>query len=264
MFRKLRNFIKDIPFIGQILYKTYLYLFYNEGEVLRIEEGLLKGMQVKRFMRTTVPEYISGDYEESLQNALSSVLKDGHTFFDVGAHNGFFDLLAFKMVGENGKIIALEAHPENAKNIESQIKLNSIQNCRVLNLAVTDHSGHINITNEGPSNMIKIADLSENYNNSNILISKQITVATKKLDSIADEFGYPDVIKMDIEGAELLALRGSHQILSNKKPTWLMEIHSKSLTKEVNELLRDYGYKIFDLNGKEIIDNSYVHFIVAR
>lgn len=91
-----------------------------------------------------------------------------------------------------------------------------------------------------------------------------ISVPAITLDIAADLNGMPDVIKIDIEGAELLALRGAHRVLRERKPVLLVEVHTPEIGVEFYPLLENYGYRFFRLNGQKIVDREYVRFVMAK
>src|SRR5262249_20805847 len=109
--RDFRERLKRTRFIGPRLYNIYLRLFHDEGRVLTIRDGYLKGKHWIRFMRTHYDDYITGDYEQQVQDALAAHLRPGMVFYDIGANGGFFTLLGASLVGDRGRVVAYEPHP---------------------------------------------------------------------------------------------------------------------------------------------------------
>ena len=108
MKKHMREKIKRLPIVGHLLYQLYLKIRYREGEILTVKDGYLEGTKLYRFMRTTLSAYVDGSYERPLQTALIRELKPDQVVFDVGANGGFMTLLAGKLVGQGGKVVAFE------------------------------------------------------------------------------------------------------------------------------------------------------------
>ncbi len=129
--------------------------------------------------------------------------QDGDTVIDVGAGIGEEAVIFSHLVGPRGRVISIEAHPETFACLESTIQLSNLKNVRPLNVAVADRDGELFIST------------AENHLESSVLgASEGIRVKARSLDSLADELRLEkvDLIKMNIEGAEKLAVRGMTQI----------------------------------------------------
>jgi len=132
------------------------------------------------------------------------VLKQGDTVVDVGAGIGDDVVVFSKLVGKNGHVIALEAHPHTFRCLLKTIAANQLENVTALNFAVSDQGGEVCISNE------------ENFLSNSILNGAGgITVRARTLDKILGEIDvrHVDLLKMNIEGAETRALRGMTETL---------------------------------------------------
>jgi len=145
-------------------------------------------------------------YEEGTVKVFKSVLRKGMTVFDIGACTGYYSLIASKIVGKEGKIFAFEPHPINYEWLKKSIKVNNFTNIIPINKAVLDRKG-----------IIKLFYSTNNIADHSIVITENrdyIEVETITLDEFCEENNiFPDVVKMDIEGAELLALRGMRKTI---------------------------------------------------
>ena len=197
---------------------------------LPIMQGPLRGW--RWIVSAGVLGYWLGSYELDKQTSFIAVIKPGHVVFDIGAQAGFYTLLASKLVGPSGKAFSFEPFPENLKNIKRHLELNHVKNVEVLALAVSDKSDEVGFA---AGSSVFTGALSE---------SGTLKVKTESLDNLfaIGKILPPNVIKMDIEGAELLALRGARNILEKYKPVILLATHSAELKKECLALLADYGY----------------------
>jgi len=110
-----------------------------DSSVVRILQGPLKG---KRWIAGsgTHGSWL-GSYEFDKQQAFASTVLAGDVVYDVGAHVGFYTLLAAELVGPTGQVIAFEPLPRNLKFIKQHVALNNYTNVTVFGSAVSDHSG---------------------------------------------------------------------------------------------------------------------------
>ena len=135
---KLISVCGSIPFLGPSLRK--MARRYPEGSIVNIENGHLAGYRWQRSQRY-VSGYWLGHYELPIQECLVRELKPGDVFYDIGANAGFFTLLGSKCVGPTGQVFAFDPLPENVHSIRSQVKLNGLENCSVVEAAVSDQQG---------------------------------------------------------------------------------------------------------------------------
>ncbi|MEK7089739.1 MAG: FkbM family methyltransferase [Patescibacteria group bacterium] len=215
---------------------------------LPIVKGPLRGR--RWILGSGVLGYWLGSYELEKQTLFASFIKPGDVVFDVGAQAGFYTLLASVRVGSEGKVFSFEPFPENFKNVKKHLELNAIHNVSVLELAVSDRSGEIGFMAGTSTSTGAISD------------SGTIKVKTESLDNlvVSGRILPPNVIKMDIEGAEVLALRGANTILEKYKPIILLATHSVELKKECLELLTRYGYVFSAPTGDVAVSDE----IIAR
>ncbi len=128
-----------------------------------------------------------GTYEIDKQNALMRFVREGMTIYDVGAQAGFYTLFFSKLVGTSGQVYAFEPYPTGAKDLILHLRINSVQNVTVLQVAVSDSPGFMPFSIDQNTCMNSLASQS------------QLHVATARL----DDFRYhPALVKMDVEGGE--------------------------------------------------------------
>jgi 23S rRNA U2552 (ribose-2'-O)-methylase RlmE/FtsJ len=170
-----------------------------------------------------------GKYEPVETELLKKEIKKGDVVVDVGASVGYYTLLFAKLVGENGKVFSFEPDPTKFSILQKNVSLNNFSNVILENRFISDNS------KKEDSNVYSSLD-DYFYNN---------------IESI-------DLIKMDIEGAEVLALKGMVKILQNtQKIKLLTEFHSSELRKfgatpiEFLNDLRSLGFSIFNISEKD-------------
>ena len=166
-------------------------------------------------------------------------LRPGARVFDIGAHQCIVALMLAKNVGAQGFVLAVEASPDNCEAGEKNRILNGIENCRILHAAGAAQSGTLTF-NRGPNGQVD--DGSGEWG--------QIEVDAYSIDDLAQRFGAPDVLFIDVEGFECELLRGAQKTLA-AKPDCFVEVHvNVGLEKfggSVSEVLRLFpaGYEFF-------------------
>ncbi len=175
--------------------------------------------------------------------------KEGDIIFDIGANVGYYTILASKIVGENGKIFSFEPVVRNLAYLYRHIKLNGLNNVVVLPLACADES---TLKKFSFGRTIAEGHLLENNSLNSFNFLSHTYVHTTKIDDFCNYSGItPDVIKIDVEGAELHVLKGAQQILHKSKPKIFLSIHSEKLEKECTEFLKNMGYHTELIDEKE-------------
>jgi FkbM family methyltransferase len=186
--------------------------------------------------------------------------KEGDTVIDIGAHIGRYTITSSKQVGKNGKVVAIEADPENFQLLKRNIALNKLTNVMPLNYAVFSERTKIKLYEQSASAkynsiMLTRAAKTKNY----------VEVNADTLDSILKLNGVNRVnwIKIDVEGAEFEVLKGSTKSLSGENMYLLIEIHNiedPSHYDNIVNLLKDDNYEITFEQRYEGSGESHVIF----
>src|ERR671914_2447672 len=181
--------------------------------------------------------------------------KQGDIVVDIGAHMGRYTIISSKRVGANGKVVAIEAHPNNFEMLNRNIKLNQLTNVVPLNYAVYSKETKIKLyLPDEESGYTMHHSIMPNYiftKYKDKTEDKFVEVSANTLDYFLQMKEITDVnwIKIDVEGAEFEVLKGSHNVLSKSKDiALLIEIHNLSggtnLYIPILEFLRLYNFKI--------------------
>jgi len=243
-----------IPFIGSVL--RWFARLYTEGSVVTIKNGHLAGYKWKRSHKY-LTSYWLGTFELPIQNCLARELRPEDVFYDIGANAGFFSLLGSKCVGDKGHVFAFEPLPENIEMIQNQFELNHVTNCTLIKAAVSDRVGETEFC-EGPDTSTAHIG-SRGKEQTGVYVVKTIT-----LDYFIKAEHPPDFIKMDIEGAEILALQGARELLNKpNSPKFLIEIHGQGNAKEVREIFEKEGYFFYTPDLKEIDSDCMPRHVLA-
>ncbi len=142
-------------------------------------------------------------------------LKPGGLVFDLGAHYGVVAMMLAREVTESGKVVALEASPHNASAIRKNQELNFMSQIEVVQAAVSNQPGRL-VFNEGLNGQID--DGSGAWG--------RFEVNATTIDALAERYGTPDVVFLDVEGAECLALAGARCTLQ-ATTDWFVEVHAQ-------------------------------------
>jgi FkbM family methyltransferase len=203
--RRVVGLLKRIPFIN----RHYVLASYNL---------LLRKLPKKKHyattyfgskMHCTFRDYGQarilhfGFYEPNISALIESILTNGDVFLDIGANIGYHSLLASKLVGADGAVIAIEASPSNFAILLLHIRENHAGNVRIINKAASDAPGSVIIYRGLPGNIGTATTIkSRGYDEEGIVESTPI-------DHILtwEELSRLRLIKMDIEGGELPVLR---------------------------------------------------------
>jgi FkbM family methyltransferase len=209
---------------------------------VKIAAGDLAGYTILLDMQID-KDYWLGTYEPELQAALHALIQPGAVIFDVGANIGYVSLLLAKAAGENGHVYAFEALPENVDLWHKNMALNGMETRLSLFAgAVTQSAGPVRFlvhTSGGMGKAAGSAGRADKY-------QSVLTIPGISLDEFVYEQGNPppQVVKMDIEGGEVLALPGMRRILAEARPLMLMELHGPESSRVAWETLTTAGYKI--------------------
>jgi FkbM family methyltransferase len=196
--------------------------------------------------------------------------KDGDIVVDVGAHIGRYTIISSRRVGQNGKVIAIEADPDNFEMLNRNIKLNKLTNVIPLNYAVYSKETKLKLYLPVEESGFTI------YNtimvNRTASEGKFIEVNANTLDNLLlqqqNGISHPSInwIKIDVEGAEFEVLKGATNILSKSKDiALLIEVHNlhggTNLYRQIVEFLNVYNFKIEFENTYE---SGEKHIIVRK
>ena len=192
----------------------------------------------------------SGKYENPSFSMLREHLSPGATFVDVGADFGIYSLRAGPIVGRAGHVIAVEPNPESIRLLETNIAANHARMIAVAPVACSDTETTLDLyvsphRNSGETSLSKTNASQEGA------VSRSYKVRARPLDDIIRESGVTrvDAIKIDVEGAEYLVLRGARQTLNRFHPMLLVEIVEHQLramntsSTELRDFLQANGYR---------------------
>lgn len=237
--------LSAIPFhsrLGQIL--RWPLGLIPQNMVVRIIQGPLRG---KRWVvGSSTHGCWLGSYEYAKQRSFEQFVRPGDIVYDIGAHTGFYTLLASVLVGPIGRVVAFEPYPRNLGYLRQHLALNRINNAAIVEGAVYEHEGEVRITAGPSSSEIRVG------------IDGTVPVRAFTLDHLVfrDGLPAPTVMKMDVEGAEYAVLRGASKLLMENRPLIFLSTHGEVVHAECLRLLVGFGYTIRSIDGNSIETSS--------
>jgi FkbM family methyltransferase len=204
----------------------------------------------------------NGNYDKPKHKLLNRLLKPGMTFIDVGACVGDFSLLAAKLVGPTGRVITFEPLPKNCACIRKSIEANGYGDIITLHeMAISNFVG----------NAALYIGKKSGWNSLNRWVpapgkgvtDKTVTVRVSTLDSMLKDI-VPDMVKVDVETAELEVLRGARRAL-NKNPRMflLVDLHADGREQMCVQMVRNMGFTLYN-EAMKVWHGVATHIVGAK
>jgi len=199
--------------------------------------------------------YVSGSFEPNEFWFLGTVLRPGSAFVDIGANEGFYTIFAARRVAPDGKVYAFEPSPRERSRLEANIEANRLANVTVFREGLADQPGRA---------VLHLADPEHNGQNSlgafghpGVECAANLDIDLTTLDYLRDtgSIARVDVLKMDVEGAEMRVLHGATKTLQRDKPILMLELFDAALrgqgssAQEVLAFLRDQGFDLYEFDA---------------
>ncbi len=230
--------ISNTSFFGKIL-RLPLRLIPARA-VLPILQGPLRGK--KWIAGSGNHGYWLGSYEMEKCVRFAEAVPDGGVVFDLGGNVGYYTLISAFRAGPRGRVFVFEPLPRNLDFLRRHLALNRIENVTVIDAAVSDRSGTVRFAEDASTSKGRIGE------------SGTLEVKSISLDDWIDQglLPAPDLLKIDIEGAEFLALQGVRRMLAANHPPIFLSTHSGKVHKECLAFLSMLGYRCAPLDGRPL------------
>ena len=219
--------------------------------VMPIVSGPIKGMKWQ--VGTSDHGCWLGTYELAKLKEIERWLRPGMTVYDIGANAGIYTLFFSRAVGPEGRVFAFEPLGENSVNLLHHIQLNRLENVVLTQAALASCSAMSSFQLGSIGN--SMGKLTTG--------NTQLRVPTVSMDELITKhnFPLPDLIKMDVEGAESEVLCGASALLSQRATVWFIALHGDQQKELCQNVLTSYGYRIFSMDGEMItaplVNSSY-------
>lgn len=207
---------------------------------LIIDPSIDKGVELSLFE--------TGTYEKGTIQLMDDFLKPGSVFVDIGANIGLMSAIASQMVGETGKVIAVEANPKTLELLNQNLELNHCKNVEVIPDALGSEAGSALFyenwqVNRGGASLLSQGD------------EQGVEVRVRTLDEVLSGQRV-DLIKIDVEGFELEVLKGGLQTLNASRPVLIVEVSDERISEkgvspvEIADFITGLGaYQLFKQKG---------------
>jgi FkbM family methyltransferase len=180
--------------------------------------------------------------EAQQTSAFVNTLGRGQVLFDIGANVGYYTILGSRLVGSQGAVIAFEPVVRNLIYLYKHVLLNRANNVTIVPAACSDTLSLVAFSSGVNYAMGHLADEKDRWTKGT---KADVTlVPTVTVDVVVQQLGVaPDVIKIDVEGAEFLALKGAQATLLAARPTIFLSVHSEKIRSTCLEHLGNLGFE---------------------
>lgn len=221
-----------VQIVVGVLSEFALPLLNATGFIQPMEMDIGRGLRMHLDARDLVPRSIiaNGVYEPRTTQAIEDHLAPGGAFIDVGAHIGFHSLRAAVKVGSQGRVISVEPNPDTLRELNRNIAASKAAGILVQPVACSDKESTLqlfagSLANTGMSSLSKKTAEAEGES------GRQFQVRARPLDDIVAEAGLErlDALKIDVEGAEMMVLKGARKTIERFHPFLVMEVKEEQL-----------------------------------
>ncbi|WP_148589315.1 FkbM family methyltransferase [Streptomyces sp. WAC01526] len=250
-----RGYVRDAPgALGKAALATrYLNPWLRDHprqRLVRTRFGAAMAVDTQDLIQRFV--YLFGLWEPHMTHWLQRRLRPGDTYIDVGANVGYFSLLASQLVGEEGRVVAIEASPTFHARVLQHAEINGCSNLRTVNAAVADERKTVTLILASSSNM-GAASIVPYGGPAESTLDVEAYPLPQVLD--ADDIAGARVIKIDVEGAEGAVIRGLAPVLDKLRPDAEITVEvtperMENLGDSADELLaimREHGFHVYRL-----------------
>ncbi len=196
--------------------------------------------------------FVRGIYDPNLIVILDSLLPRNGVMIDIGSNMGYCSLLLSQSVGEEGRILAIEPSERDFLRLVDNVNLNKLNNISVHRIAISDVIGKVTLA-IAPEERSALNTLGTEFSNKGIERVDVEAVDSTTLDAFCEKESLEviNVIKMDIEGSELKALKGAKNTIEKYRPALVMGINKNALKandasiEEIEATLKELRYKTY-------------------
>lgn len=212
---------------------------------LPIPRGPLRGAKWFPSAGGKLFRVLMGTYEREQTALFRAFVRPGDIVFDVGAHVGYYTLLAVRLVGPAGQVIAFEPEPRNAHFLEEHLRANRCTRATVYQCAVGDHQGNVRFKYGTGTGTGRVS------------VDGSLTVPMVSLDGFLEQRPVGcHVVKIDVEGGELAVLRGGERLFRTQRPVIFLSTHGPEVHRDCIAFLRATGYVLEPIVGTDVASST--------
>src|SRR5947209_14126827 len=204
--------------------------------------------------------FLFGTSELAVQYALSVLAKPGMVMYDIGANVGFLTVITARLVGQQGRVIAFEPLSTNFVQIQHNAVLNGFTQVTARCEALSSTDGKATLQVSADPTWCKLVGVGSTVAQK----VGEIEVTVSRLDTVLHEadLPLPDLIKIDVEGAEVDVLDGAAETLHKSRPILLIELHGTN--RAIAERLKGLNYSAVRLGSSaSIVDSPWDAYVIA-
>ncbi len=236
----VRNRIKTIPGVAHLQRAIVSRAFDGREFEHRVDAGPAKGITFLIKMPDDKGIW-TGTYEFNFATRLARAVSPGTVAFDIGSWHGFF---AGVMAAQGASAVhVFEPLPANAERIRRLVALNPEKSITLHARAVGERDGEMDLMIMPETSMAKLEMSTFQADNTS---ATRVRVKVRSVDAMvaAGEIAPPELMKIDVEGAEAMVLAGARETIRRHRPMIFAEVHSSALLSECRALLEADGYVI--------------------
>ncbi|MDE2604097.1 MAG: FkbM family methyltransferase, partial [Bradyrhizobium sp.] len=200
------------------------------GQNVRVK--WIDGIKLDLRMGTDIARlvFVAGEIDPNEFSFLAAFLQPGMSTIDIGANEGLYTLFFRKRVGPQGHVIAIEPSARELQQLRKNLRINGFADVEVVASAIGAEpaQAQLSVAEPGHAGFNALGAIAAPW----VSFVSQTEVTVTTLDLLAEARNWPriDLIKMDIEGSELNALRGAQALLARDRPVLLLEAEEESLS----------------------------------
>lgn len=202
------------------------------------------------YFPSTWEALLARDYEKGSFEMLDRIIKPGQIVYDIGANVGLYALQLARMVKPTGHVYCFDANPVCVYFLQANLAYNGIRNVDILPVAVAEQAKTCRFNLQYSNSHLGMGSESEFWGEKPGQVVDMNAASIDRM--IADlKLPDPDVLKIDVEGAEAKVIRGMQHLLARKKPKVVIELHGPDAAKATSKQLVAHGYRLVDLKSQQ-------------
>jgi len=253
----MRHWIKRIPVIAPAQRWLVDRALSGAPFVHTISTGPAAGLRFE-IMLPDDKAIWTGMFETEFSTALRNGTRPGDICYDIGSYRGYMSGV-MALAGAR-QVVAFEPLPGNIAALHKFVSLNATLPIQVQEIAVGNSDGEVQFSVMADPSMGKLATSTFQ---SEAEFEQSLTVQMQRLDTLVFEQGLPlpDVIKIDVEGAEADVLKGAARTLAQRRARIFLEAHSPALARECSDLLSHLGFSVRQLEPESQGSEQTCHLL---
>lgn len=246
----LRTLLKDAA------YKAATSILGDSDGLVRLPviRGPARGLRFRLDLVHRKEAYFWGRYDRSLIERIAPIIQPGWVVWDCGTYIGFYTGIFGRLVGPSGTVVAIEPDPRNLRRTQENMKLNGLSNIRYENAAVGKPCGETEFLLNDNSNShlpgYYVGGNRDKWLNMETQL-KKIRIPCFSLDQLYTDRSLPkpNLIKLDIEGAEKDGLSFAVRLVREARPLIVLELHNRECDEAAWYFAQNVGYRIVSLDS---------------